>query len=73
MNRAPRYHYPRFRKRIISGMRHEDKALPLEERKSFFQRNNIDIAILVALLTAISYGIAYCYKLGEFIIKYPLN
>ena len=66
MNRLPRYQNPRLKKRIITGTRDEGKATPSEESKSFFQRNNIDVAFLVAVFTAISYAIVYCYKLAQF-------
>lgn len=66
MNRVPRHQYPRLKKRIITGTRIQGEVSRTKEEKSFFQRNNIDIAVLVAILTALAYAIAYCYKLAQF-------
>jgi len=66
MNRIPKQLYPRLKKRNITGMRYVNKTESAEENKSFFQEYNIDIAVLIAILTAASYAIVYFYKFAQF-------
>ena len=67
MARLPKRYYPKFKRRAITGIPLEGKASSSEEKKNFFGKNNVDLAVLmIAILTAASYAIAYSYKLAQF-------
>jgi len=67
MNRVPKHHYPKFKRRAITGLSPAEKISPPQEKPNFFRKNNVDIAVLtIAILTSFSYAIAYGYKLGQF-------